>query len=158
MTPPLQFTVPGHPAPQGSLTTAHGRIYNANSATLRPWRASVTMHAVDARDRLGTPGIPFPGPVRVRITFWLRRPVSLPKRMTLPSKKPDLDKLARAVLDALTDAAVWRDDAQVVGLTLAKFYARDDRPVGAVIIVEDATEDAELAAAMIRHPAGNKRR
>jgi Holliday junction resolvase RusA-like endonuclease len=43
-----------------------------------------------------------------------------------PATKPDLDKLCRAVLDALTDAGVWRDDSQVVMLSAGKMYGRDD--------------------------------
>jgi Holliday junction resolvase RusA-like endonuclease len=38
-----------------------------------------------------------------------------------PTTKPDLDKLARAVLDALT-GVYYLDDAQVVSLDLQKAY------------------------------------
>ena len=34
----------------------------------------------------------------------------------------DIDKLARAVLDGVSDARVWLDDAQVVSLSAAKSY------------------------------------
>jgi crossover junction endodeoxyribonuclease RusA len=36
--------------------------------------------------------------------------------------RPDLDKLVRAVLDALSEAGVWRDDAQVVSVVARKAY------------------------------------
>jgi Holliday junction resolvase RusA-like endonuclease len=36
---------------------------------------------------------------------------------------PDLDKLCRAVADAITDAGLWADDAQVVSLVAAKRYS-----------------------------------
>jgi crossover junction endodeoxyribonuclease RusA len=150
---PLQFTVPGIPILQGSMTTARGRIYAANSPTLRPWRASVTMHAVDAKHRHEHPG--FTGPVRVQIVFWLPRPKTLPKKIRLPSKRPDLDKLTRAILDALTDAAIWVDDAQVQQLALVKYYA-SAHPPGAAITIEPADVD-ELEAALARHPAGKNR-
>lgn len=42
------------------------------------------------------------------------------------TKRPDVDKLGRAVLDALT-GIVWRDDCQVIGLQLVKGYGRDSR-------------------------------
>jgi crossover junction endodeoxyribonuclease RusA len=35
---------------------------------------------------------------------------------------PDLDKLVRCICDALTDAGVWKDDAQVCVLVAAKRY------------------------------------
>lgn len=39
--------------------------------------------------------------------------------------KPDLDKLERSVLDALTDAKVWEDDALVVELHGRKVFGLD---------------------------------
>lgn len=46
---------------------------------------------------------------------------------------PDLDNLAKAALDALTELGFWRDDAQICGLIVTKIY--DDR-VGATIRIE----------------------
>lgn len=40
-----------------------------------------------------------------------------------PLGKPDVDKVLRAVLDGLTSAGVWRDDAQVVSEATSKVYA-----------------------------------
>jgi len=40
--------------------------------------------------------------------------------------KPDLDNLEKAVLDALTDAGAFRDDAQVVMVAKAKFWGEFD--------------------------------
>jgi len=56
-----------------------------------------------------------------------------------PVGRPDIDKLCRAVLDALTDAGALTDDARVVSLCAEKAYpggALDalDTP-GAVIVV-----------------------
>lgn len=43
----------------------------------------------------------------------------------LPDKKPDIDNIAKAVLDALNEVA-YRDDTQVVELQMRKKYS--DRP------------------------------
>ena len=43
----------------------------------------------------------------------------------LPDKKPDIDNIAKAVLDALNEVA-YRDDAQAVELQMRKKYS--DRP------------------------------
>jgi len=63
------------------------------------------------------------GPVAVRLVFALSRPRQVPaERAGWPSAKPDVDKLTRAVLDALTAAGVWKDDAQVCDLRAVKHY------------------------------------
>ena len=38
-----------------------------------------------------------------------------------PAKRPDIEKLARSTNDALT-GLIWRDDSQIVNLTLQKIY------------------------------------
>ena len=73
--------------------------------------------------------------------FFLPRPatVKLSKR-ALPIVPPDVDKLARALLDGLGqglngkvgDGVIYGDDSQVVELLARKFYA-DDRAPGADI-------------------------
>ncbi|WP_442855820.1 RusA family crossover junction endodeoxyribonuclease [Blautia sp. Marseille-P3087] len=44
----------------------------------------------------------------------------------LPAKKPDIDNIAKAVLDALNSVA-YRDDTQVVELQLRKQYSEKPR-------------------------------
>jgi Holliday junction resolvase RusA-like endonuclease len=37
--------------------------------------------------------------------------------------KPDLDNLAKAVMDAISDlGTIWRDDSQVAALRMSKMY------------------------------------
>jgi crossover junction endodeoxyribonuclease RusA len=75
---------------------------------------------------------PFFEPVLIALTFKLHRPLShygsgknarlvKPSAPKHPAKVPDIDKLTRAVLDALT-SIVWVDDSQVVRLTASKVY------------------------------------
>lgn len=110
----------GEPIPQGSLrAVARGRIVSDNDR-LRPWRDTVAWHVRDAM----AGRLPFDGPVEVRATFVLPRPQSAPKRRWAPHKKPDLDKLLRALLDACTAGGAWVDDAQVVAVIASKVYSR----------------------------------
>ena len=44
--------------------------------------------------------------------------------------KPDIDNLAKAVMDALTDAGAWRDDCQIVELTIG-----DDQRISRVPLI-----------------------
>ena len=65
---------------------------------------------------------PSTNPVRVELLFYFNKPKTV-KREHM-SVKPDIDKLTRSVLDALTLIA-WKDDSQVVKLEVAKLYAHD---------------------------------
>jgi crossover junction endodeoxyribonuclease RusA len=59
----------------------------------------------------------------VDLAFVMPRPKSAPKTKTLPAvKRPDIDKLTRAILDAITGICLV-DDSQVVGLKASKRIA-----------------------------------
>jgi crossover junction endodeoxyribonuclease RusA len=130
----LSIHVVGVPSTQGSMrgyvVGGRARITSTNASRLKPWREAVRATAVStiAVDHLG-PWQPLTGPVGVRIVFALPKPASAPKtRRTWPvgARSGDVDKLARACLDACTDAGVWRDDSQVVDLHAVKDYPGPD--------------------------------
>jgi crossover junction endodeoxyribonuclease RusA len=116
----LSFFVAGRPAPQGSKRHVGKGVMVESSKQVKPWRESIRWAALDqAHGPLNTEG-----PVSVRLLFVMPRPASAPKRSTPPAvKRPDIDKLVRAVLDALSSAGVWRDDSQVVELFATKRLA-----------------------------------
>lgn len=149
----LQFTVPGTPAPQGSKRHVGKGVMVESSASLRPWRDTVAWTAHAAHDH----NPPFDGPVNLNLTFRLPRPKAHYRtgkhhtelRADAPifnPKKPDIDKLCRAVLDSLTTAGVWRDDSQVATLHARKIYADDNHQPGVDIIVEPLSDHTR------RHP------
>jgi Holliday junction resolvase RusA-like endonuclease len=77
----------------------------------------------------------FTGAVKVDAIFVLPRPKATPKKKTPPAiKKPDSDKLARAVLDGMT-GVVYVDDSQVVDVHSRKRLADIDETVGCQILV-----------------------
>ena len=116
---PVNVLVYGTPVPQGSKRHVGRGILVESAAGLKDWRHDVTVAARKEMDRR----LPLEGPVSVFLTFSLRRPKSTPRRILHPVTRPDLDKLARGVLDALTAAGVFGDDSQVVELTCGKQYA-----------------------------------
>lgn len=143
----LLLTVRGLPVPQGSARAfiAAGRAFvategNRTSSPLGAWRSAV---ATEARKAMAEAPA-WSDPVSVSITFFMPRPKShrrtngelRPSAPGFPAGKPDLDKLVRAVLDALS-VVVFRDDAQVVSLTATKAY-EGVLPVGALIRVDPA--------------------
>jgi Holliday junction resolvase RusA-like endonuclease len=134
----ISFTVLGIPVPQGSKKGFFNKGLNrvqlveSNDKT-QPWRDSVTAAAAQAYPIEHFPVIQTP--VRVVCSFAFpyrsadlkkdgspKRPGYAPK-----SSKPDLDKLVRAVLDAVTAAGVWVDDSQVAQVYAEKFYSSRPR-------------------------------
>lgn len=120
----------GIPIPQGSAKAFYRPgmrfpvVTHDNKATLRPWRALITDAALQAVARGQRPigGVVFPaGAVRLELSFAMPRPKSAPKRVTRPTKKPDLDKLIRSVKDALK-GVVYADDSQVVEVNARKIF------------------------------------
>jgi Holliday junction resolvase RusA-like endonuclease len=117
----VAFKVRGVPAPQGSKRAfvVNGRaVLTEASAKVKPWRQDVKAAAEEALNGRE----PLTGPVEVRVTFVLPRPASAPKARFLPDVTPDLDKLARSSMDALTAAGVFDDDKRVCDLHIRKVY------------------------------------
>ena len=116
----IMFQVHGLPAPQGSTRAfvVKGKpIITSTAKGLSAWRRLVADVAQDF-----APEQPWQGPVGIDLHFGLPQPKSAPKtRRVWPDKRPDLDKLTRAVLDALT-YVVFADDSQVVEIRATKDY------------------------------------
>jgi crossover junction endodeoxyribonuclease RusA len=127
----LNFTVYCHPEPQGSskafVVAGKARITSDNK-NLKPYRQTITCTVLDELNRRGidTPVAPKHEPVDLNLIFVLRRPASAPKRRKRPAVKPDLDKLIRATLDALT-GVLFLDDGQVCSLSVMKEYGEIER-------------------------------
>jgi crossover junction endodeoxyribonuclease RusA len=127
--------VAGNPAPQGSKRHVGGGVLVDSCKRLPDWRKDVRTACLDAE---GQPKARFEGAVSLHLDFVLPRPKSLPKRRTPPAtKKPDWEKLARAVGDAMTSAGVFRDDSQVVFATVYKRIAELDEVPGVKIAAAD---------------------
>lgn len=125
--------VPGKPAPQGSKRHVGGGVMIESSKAVAPWRTTVAWHAAQTH-RVA----PLDGALFVSLVFVMPRPVSTPKRSTPHAiKRPDLDKLTRAVFDALS-SVVWRDDSQVVQVYATKRIAELEQQPGVHIRVRAA--------------------
>ena len=137
--------VPGEPRAQGSkrgrVIAGRAVLVESNPKGLVAWRAAITYAAASLETSGGkyTPLFVADQAVGLHLTFVLPRPKSAPKSgdlVELANKKPDIDKLARAVLDALT--GVWmRDDSQVVCLLASKRVARPGERPGVLVELLD---------------------
>lgn len=77
---------------------------------------------------------PMEGEIYITIHFYLPIPKSWSKRKKQlamdkairPTVTPDIDNLAKAILDGL-NGIVYADDKQIVDMTLRKFYGEEPR-------------------------------
>ena len=132
----LSFRVYGMPVAKGSMRAFmhNGKpILTTTAKGLGEWSQKIAAAANGRTTQMQSPA-------RVELTFYLPRPKTLKKSIVYPAKRPDIDKLARAVLDALTGIA-WHDDAQVTYLCAMKVYASDKAPPGAQIDIEYLTSE-----------------
>lgn len=111
-----EFVVPGQPIPQGSMRHVGGGRIVSKNPKLKKWRERI---AAIVNDQVGAPG--YTEPVSVTVVFQLQKPASV--KRDYPTVPPDLDKLQRAVGDALSiDAGYLKDDAQIVEWNALKCY------------------------------------
>ena len=135
MKPILELIIPGSPVPQPKhsarviagracsyMPTSRGKGAQRRSNGIAEFRALVRKIAAE---RYQGPLLECPLAVDCEFVFprtkgmlWKRKPMPrLPHAV-----RPDRDNLDKAVLDALK-GVIWRDDQQVSGGTLWKFYA-----------------------------------
>ncbi len=133
--------VPGQPVPQGSVRQVHNkytntaRIIHSDPKRLGSWRKRVASAAREAANLAA----PLDGPVSVDVEFTVRDSSTCERGW--PTAPPDLDKLVRAILDALTDV-VFTNDSRVCRIQATK---RAGPELGAEIAVHDLSGD---------HPSG----
>jgi crossover junction endodeoxyribonuclease RusA len=143
----VAFSVIGMPQPQGSARAfmPRGALFprvTSDNPRLKEWRDLVAYTAQQHVAKDGQLG----GAVVLRVVFQLTRPKSLQRRVVTHTKKPDIDKLCRAVCDALSGVA-YHDDSQVTQIYARKVYAPDGRPPGVHIEVEEQLYDEVSARA-----------
>jgi len=125
----IRFHLEGQPIPQGSLTGGKGRgLHYSNRSELLAYRKRIRIAATE-----GWGAEPSTLPISVIAIFAMRRPLRhysglnwrlSPKYADVryQTNIPDIDKLLRAVLDAMT-GVVYRDDAQVAKIEGRKIFS-----------------------------------
>lgn len=125
-----QFVVKGHPAPKGSRTFLGGGASKESSDNCKPWVEAVAFAAKGQRPKGGDF---LPPPYEIGLRFVMPRPAS--PKYEWPSSDGDLDKLARAVLDGLTQGGLILDDRHVVQLDTVKEFCESGKSTGVSIVI-----------------------
>lgn len=120
------FVIPGEPCGK-----ARPRVVRNGSFTraYTPEKTVAYENLVKLEYQRQCNGCWFDGPVNVSIIAFFGIPASVSKKKAkgmqagsvLPTKKPDCDNIGKIICDALNGVA-YKDDAQVVRLTIAKRY------------------------------------
>ena len=104
-----EFIIDGEPKGKARPRfTRQGHAYTADAT--RNYEKLVS-HAFD--------GEKFDGPVVVIISAYMQKAKSC--KLRFPTKKPDVDNIAKIIMDGLNGTA-WDDDKQVISVTVRKLW------------------------------------
>ncbi len=118
------------------------RMYDSDAADV--WKAAVDAQLVEIARTHSLE--PFAGRCSVILQFYFQRPKSHLRTSGMlkehaPSahtSKPDLDNLAKLILDRITrNERFWRDDAQVDMLMISKEWAPPPQGGGVLVTIKD---------------------
>lgn len=156
---PCQECKPGKPCRRRNCIGGHvvgTTLTDDGGKALEAWQGLVRVHALSARNAAGARLVERPGALEIWMVFLRARPdthytgrgalSAEGLRHGVPTTKPDWDKLARAIGDALTAAskkglagALAEDDSQIVSAHVAKAYT--DRKPGVLIRARQISKD-----------------
>jgi len=129
---PMRLFAPGRPRTKGSLRH-QGRGHMVEQvAGSGLWRRLIaeklafTLGQEQGQDGPVRKYLPYVGPVSARAVFWFAGRVEGGDPYPVGRRYGDLDKLARNIGDAMTDAGVIADDSLIVGWELEKLWAYGD--------------------------------
>lgn len=134
----FQIFIPGEPRPQGSKQAyrrGNNIILVEAQKDLPAWRSHMQRQL---ELKMLEHQTMFTEAVSVALVFWISRPKSVTRPYA--TKTYDIDKLTRAVLDSCTKALVFRDDSDVIDLTVRKNY-NDNHETGVLINITPFDND-----------------
>jgi len=131
----VRFRVEGTPRPKGSWRhVGAGRVISAAKG-LDAWERAVRQAAEHAMVVPRVSG----DALQVTLTFRMPRPVCR-RADVWHTTRPDIDKLIRAVLDAMS-GIVYTDDAMICSVSARSMYADATMPPGVAVTVSLMGED-----------------
>ena len=139
----IHFKIEGKPVPQGRPRAVR---MGAGVRMYDPPKSKVykQMVAAKVRSYMKINGIQtISEPIAVHLNFYFTPPKSYSKKRIraieakeeLFTKKPDVDNLAKSILDSCNNL-LFKDDSQIIGLTIGKHYGHEDYVDVKVQIIE----------------------
>lgn len=129
----LLFEIPGNIQPQERprFSTFSGHVRAVDPIKSRDFKHFVKMVAAEH-----APAALIETEIHLFVDIYRPIPKSFSKKkraeailgLLRPTKKPDLDNLVKGIKDGLSKV-IWQDDAQIVEMTVRKFYSENPRAV-----------------------------
>jgi Holliday junction resolvase RusA-like endonuclease len=134
----LKFTVPGQPQGKGRARVTRGGKHTYTPPKTKEYQSLVETMAWNAAKEYWCEE-----PLKATIECYYQIPKSMPKYKRklvedgklYPMVKPDLDNVAKAILDAL-NSIIYKDDKQVVELIVTKHYSDTPRVDVTIEVIE----------------------
>lgn len=122
----------GQPRPRAFARGGHAGVYDPGTADAWKMEIRASASSVPAGEKRKD------RPVDLIMTFYFRRPKNdykkdgslKPSAPTYHTIRPDVDNLAKAVMDAMTHCGFWKDDSQVIRLEVIKRWAQGNLEPG----------------------------
>ena len=132
----IDYEVIGIPKPQARPKFFRNKAgYVGTYSPKTDWFGLVYMETLKQKNLLKNR---LSGALCVALRFGMPIPKSISKKkranLNFVTKKPDVDNLAKAVMDAMNNTGIWEDDSQVAVLEVSKTYSEEP---GCKIIVEE---------------------
>lgn len=121
----IKFTVSADPVAKARpRVNRNGRVWTPKKS--KDFEGAVCRSAIEAH-----PGPELNGPLCLMVRLVKKRPKAMSASkhgagLVAAITKPDIDNYLKAVMDGVTKAGLWKDDAQVVSVSAAKYYAEID--------------------------------
>ena len=148
----VNFFVAGIPKPQARPKVFHrtlksGKGFTTTYSPKTNWYSLVYIKALETKNSLKKR---LCGALQVVLQFYMPTPKSLSKKkiekIYYVDKRPDVDNLAKAVMDAINQVGIWEDDSQVADLRIIKAYSKnrfcvEGQPEGCKITIREINQE-----------------
>lgn len=138
----INYTVVGIPKPQARPKVFHrtlksGKPFVSTYSPKSDWFHLVYTESLKIKNSLKNRLV---GALELNLTFCMPIPKSISKKkreqLHYVTKKPDVDNLAKAVMDAINQVCIWEDDSQVSRLVVGKIYSDEPRCIISIREIE----------------------
>ena len=129
----INYTVVGIPKPQVrpkifSRTLKSGKHFTSTYSPKTNWFDIVYSETLKIKNSLKKR---LEGALELNLIFCMPIPKSISKKkreqLHYVIKKPDVDNLAKAVMDAMNNTGIWEDDSHIASLQVKKIYSEEPR-------------------------------